>query len=107
MSTDSENEMILAFLPNEKKDIEHEKITDFHTTIREVYYGYFGNGDMMPTLFFLMEDGTVEYVNAKEMIENKKYQSSGKIKNLKNIVAFADVSATDELRSRLSNSCCH
>lgn len=97
LSTDSENEMLLAFLPNEKKDIEHQKITGFRSSIQEVYYGYFGNGDMMPTLFFLMEDGTVEYINAKEMIENKKYQSSGRVKDLKNIVAFADVSVTDEI----------
>ncbi len=97
LSTDSENEMLLAFLPNEKKDIEHEKITGFRSSIQEVYYGYFGNGDMMPILFFLMEDGTVEYIDAKEMIENKKYQSYGKVKDLKNIVTFADVSVTDEI----------
>ncbi len=107
LSTDCENEMLLAFLPNQKKNIKHQKITGFHSSIQEVYYGYFGNGDMMPTLFFLMEDGTVEYIDAKEMIENKKYESSGKINNLKNIVTFASVIATDELRSWLSNSCCN
>ena len=48
----------------------------------------FGNGRGGETLFFLMEDGTVEYIPVIKAIQEGKFQSFGKIPGVESVVKF-------------------
>lgn len=77
------------------KSIKNKEITGFEAKIKEVYFAYMGNGDMAPFILFLMEDGSVEYINSRIMLKNEKYESEGKIEEISNIVKFETLNATD------------
>lgn len=48
----------------------------------------FGNGLGGETLFFLMEDGTVEYIPIIKAVQEGKFQSFGKIPGVESVVKF-------------------
>lgn len=96
LTTDINDETFKTqYFPNVKDAVENQEITGFSTKIKELHYGYFGNGIEVPVLFFLMEDGTVEYVNTEKMIKNEDYKSLGKMKQLSDIIKFEEVAVGD------------
>ncbi len=66
-------------------------VTGLSSKINKMYQGNYGTG-VNPITFFIMEDGTVEYIQPIEMIINNKYtvpstfKVNGKIKDLENVV---------------------
>lgn len=95
LTTNPNDEMFKNYyFPNVKETVLNQEITGFGAKIKEVHYGYLGDEEVIiPTLFFLLEDGTVEYVNTKKMILNEEYKSFGKIKQVSDIVKFEDATA--------------
>ncbi len=95
LSTDIENEQYKFLFSEVTEPINNQEITGFKLDVKEVYYAFLGNGDMRPVILFLMEDGTVEFANSSKMLQNKKYQTQGKIEELSNIVKFVNLDAND------------
>jgi len=54
----------------------------------DVFISGFGNGTGYETAFFLMEDGTVEYIPLVKAYEEKNYQSYGKLPGVENVIKF-------------------
>ncbi len=74
------------------------KTYTFDKEIYDIFIGGFGQDIHTNEMaFFILSDGTVEYINIKEAIENDTYQSNGKISNLTDIVGIqmANVSSKD------------
>lgn len=88
-----DNEIYQSLYSDTKAEVQNEELTGFDGKIASVYFAYFGNGIEPAKILFLMEDGTVEYINSENMIKgkDKKYVSEGKIKDLSNIVRFERV----------------
>lgn len=95
LSTDTENEQYEFLFSTVKEPLKNKEITGFKQDVKEVYYAYMGNGDMCPIILFLMEDGSVEFVDSNKMLKNKQYGSKGKIKELSNIVKFVHLNAQE------------
>ena len=68
-----------------------KEITGFKTNIISSYQANIGNGINAPIILFIMENGTVEYINTTDVIQNKKYVSNGILEGIKDIVKFASV----------------
>ena len=68
-----------------------KEITGFKTNIISSYHANIGNGINAPIILFIMENGTVEYINTTDVIQNKKYVSNGILEGIKDIVKFASV----------------
>lgn len=77
------------------EEVEREEITGFDSEPVMCFMAEAGQDITAPRLCFLMEDGTVEYVDSAKMLKSKKYVSEGKLGNLKDIVAFEYVSVAD------------
>ncbi|MCR5187225.1 MAG: hypothetical protein K6D97_09000 [Clostridia bacterium] len=77
------------------EEVEREEITGFDGEPVMCFMAETGQDITAPRLCFLMEDGTVEYVDSAKMLKSKKYVSEGKLGNLKDIVAFEYVSVAD------------
>lgn len=77
------------------ESIKDKEITGFSSKVKDVYFAYMGNGDMPPFILFLMDDGSVEYINSRIMLIKKEFKSSGKIDELSNIVKFVTLNASD------------
>lgn len=90
--TNPESETYQMIFPNGTKESNDQEITGFDGNVVDVFYTCFGQEAVAPKILFLMEDGTVEYIDSSEMIKNKNYKSAGKIEELSNIVRFAIVS---------------
>ncbi len=91
LSTDITNEAYKLLFPKITKTIKEQEIIGFDKKVIEVKFAFIGNGDPVPIILFLMEDGTVEYIPSDKMLNNRKYESFGKIDELSNIVKFANV----------------
>ncbi len=63
-----------------------EEIAFLDRNVVEVYIAGFGNGLGGETIFFLMEDGTVEYLPFQYALKNNKFESYGKITGIKDVV---------------------
>lgn len=72
------------------------EITGFSKKVVDVFVGMYGNGIDYPIILFLMEDGTVEYLNSKDAFENNKFVSAGKISGVENIVRIEQAGAYEE-----------
>ncbi len=95
-STDIEDDSYkLSFSDLDLEEIKDKEITGFDVPVEKVHLAYMGNGDMAPILLFLMKDGSVEYLESRDMLENENYKSSGKLGNLSDIVKFTNVTITD------------
>lgn len=69
------------------------QVTGFSGKVVDVFLGYEGQGGVdYPLILFLMEDGSVEYLNAKQAVENLDFKSNGKLNYLSNIVRFEEAS---------------
>jgi len=77
------------------ESIKDKEITGFSSKVKDVYFAYMGNGDMPPFILFLMDDGSVEYINSRIMLIKKEFTSAGKIDELSNIVKFVTLNASD------------
>lgn len=96
LTTDINNNLYnLYFSDIAKNKIENKEIEGFTKKVQEVYLAYMGNGDVQPLILFLIEDGTVEYLDSKDMLKNENYKSSGKLGDLSNIVKFVDIEIKD------------
>lgn len=67
-----------------------ESISDFSLsgTPIDILLTNFGNGGHSETLFFLMDDGTIEYMPLFKAIETNNLKSYGKLPNLSNAIKF-------------------
>lgn len=72
------------------------EVTGFTKKVVDVFIGGCGQGVDFPIVLFLMEDGTVEYLDSKVAIENNKFVSAGKLENVENIVRFERADAFHE-----------
>ena len=61
--------------------LDNDKIVD-------VFVSGFGNGMGDETMFFLMDDGTVEYMPIWKAYKAKNYHSYGKLPNVENVIKF-------------------
>lgn len=95
LTTDIEDEQYKFYFSEVKEQVKNKEITGFKSKVKDVYYAYMGNGDPAPMILFLMEDGTVEFVDSLKMLTNEKYESQGKIKELSNIVKFVHLNAQE------------
>lgn len=95
LTTNVENDSYKFFFPEVKEKVENKEITGFNQNVKKVYYAYMGNGDPCPIILFLMEDGSVEFLDSSKMLKNEQYKSQGKIKELSNIVKFIHVDAQE------------
>ncbi len=65
----------------------------FDKEISDIFIGGIGQDIHVNEMaFFILSDGTVEYMNIKDAIKNSIYKSNGKVSNLKNIVGMQIVS---------------
>lgn len=93
INTDPHNENYQSIFPKTTKTSIYEEITGFSGNVVEVREMAWGQALMdEPKILFLMEDGSVEYVDLVKMLKNKDYTSSGKIEELSDIVRFEGVS---------------
>lgn len=95
LTTDIEDEQYKFYFSEVKEQVKNKEITGFKSKVKDVYYAYMGNGDPAPMILFLIEDGTVEFVDSLKMLTNEKYESQGKIKELSNIVKFVHLNAQE------------
>ena len=77
------------------EEVEREEITGFNGVPVMCFMAETGQDITAPRLCFLMEDGTVEYVDSAKMLKSKKYVSEGRLGDLKDIVAFEYVGVAD------------
>lgn len=94
LSIDIENEQYKFLFKNIENPIKNKELTGFKTDVKEVFYAYMGNGDPAPLILFLMDDGSVEYIDSWKILENKEFESQGKIEELSNIVKFVELDAS-------------
>ncbi len=76
--TDVKNNQYEFLFSEVTEPIENTEITGFNQPVRSVYFAFMGNGDMAPYILFLMEDGSVEFINSAKMLNGKKYESARK-----------------------------
>lgn len=94
LSIDIEDEQYKFLFKNIENPIKNKELTGFKTDVKEVFYAYMGNGDPAPLILFLMDDGSVEYIDSWKIIENKEFESQGKVEELSNIVKFVELDAS-------------
>lgn len=95
LTTDIENKQYKFLFSEVKEQVKNKEITGFKSKVKECYYAYMGNGDMAPYILFIMEDGSVEYINSNKMLKLEKYESQGKVKEVSNIVKFVHLNAQE------------
>lgn len=64
-------------------------ITNFSKKVVKVYIEGMGQGVGNEVLYFLMEDGTVEYMPIYQTLKAQEFKSYGKLENVSNIVEVA------------------
>ena len=74
-------------------DDKEYKIDNFDGEIADIYLGNFGQAAGYEILFFLMKDGTVEYMPLRKIAQTGEFKSYGKIKNVTNIVSIQTASS--------------
>ena len=89
---------IAEFFEISEKDIKVEphksiEVTGFSKKVVDVEIGCMGQGAWADIFIFIMEDGSVEYSNVKNMLTN--VSSKGKINGLENIVRVQNVDGWD------------
>ncbi len=87
-----ENDTVKAYYldksnTNEELSFEHE-ISIEKEKVADIYIGGFGQAVGLETLFFLMNDGTVEYMPIYDAIKNNNYKSYGKLEGVEKVVKF-------------------
>ncbi len=85
---------IFLWTPNDGTVNEKEyEIDNFDGEIVDIYLGGFGQAAGYEILFFLMKDGTVEYMPLRKIAQTGEFKSYGKIKNVTNIVSIQNASS--------------
>ena len=64
------------------------KIDNFDKNVVDVYIGSFGHALGDDVLFFLLEDGTVEYMPIAHALQNDTIKSYGKLNGVSDVVEF-------------------
>lgn len=99
LTIDTQNENLSTMIDKtdfEKlKNVKNQEITGFSAKPTQVYYGEFGQDVIGRVVLFLMADGTVEYIEQMDMLENQTYKSAGKIQNLSDVKQFDVLSVSD------------
>lgn len=72
---------------------ESATIDNFQGKIKDFYYMLFGQGYGDEKLYFVMEDGSVEYIPVDKAFNAKNIKSYGKIAELNNIVKIHQVTS--------------
>lgn len=82
------------------------KILTFNKKVNQVFFGHFGQANGGEHIFFVMEDGTVEYIplfeelNKKDWIslsDSKKMNSHGQIKGVTDVIYLYNLSVESGL----------
>ena len=95
VTTEFDKEDWISQMYSDAKEVENQEIKGFSGKPVLCFMAVAGQDINPPTLCFLMDDGTVEYVNSKDMLTSEKYEVEGKLGNLKDIVSFEYVSVSD------------
>ena len=74
-------------ITNSKK-LRTVKIDNFDKNIVDIYIGSFGHALGSDVLFFLLEDGTVEYMPIAHALQNNTIKSYGKLNGVSDVVEF-------------------
>lgn len=74
---------------------EHIEISDIDATrVVDMLVTGFGQAIGDETVFFLMDDGTVEYLPVIKAIKENKFESYGKLPGLENVIGFPQIQIT-------------
>ena len=93
---DGTNENAQALTDGEQvTSVKDKEITGFSAKPVSVYGGEFGQDIVGLTMLFLMDDGTVEYIQVADMLTDESYVSQGTIEGLTNAKQFAILSVGD------------
>lgn len=95
ITTEFDKEDWIALMYDNATEVENQEIIGFKGEPVMCFMAIAGQDINPPTLCFLMDDGTVEYVNSKKMLTSENYKVTGTLGDLKNIVAFEYVSVAD------------
>lgn len=92
VTVDAKNETLKAFSDkvnlNKVKSVTNKELTVFSAKPVEVFRGQFMHEVINEVFFFLMDDGTVEYIKTVDLLNNSSYKSQGKITGLSNVEKF-------------------
>lgn len=78
-------------ISNDEND--KEIIKGFSGKVDEIFVAEMGQDITGTVILFLMEDGTVEYIGLRDLMQTNNLASRGKIKGLKNIIKVENVDA--------------
>ena len=95
ISTEFDKEEWISQMYDDPTEVENQEITGFEGEPVMCFMAMAGQDINPPTLCFLMDDGSVEYVNSKDMLKSEEYQVKGQINELENIVSFEYVSVSE------------
>lgn len=70
---------------------EDEQTITFSQGVIDVFTGSFGQAVGGEVVFFLLEDGTVEFMPLHDALYNDRYESYGKVEGVENVVRFTTV----------------
>ncbi|MDD2627485.1 MAG: hypothetical protein PHR25_00350 [Clostridia bacterium] len=62
--------------------------------VATIFISGWGQGITIPAVFFLMTDGTVEWLNLEDSFTKGDYKAEGKISNVSNVVKITNAAAT-------------
>ena len=72
-----------------------EYLIDFSYDVVDVFVSGFGNSNKYDTIFFLLDDGSVEYMLITNAIANDDFTSYGTLPNISNIAKFYNGNVCD------------
>ncbi|MBR1386066.1 MAG: hypothetical protein IJ568_04480 [Bacilli bacterium] len=72
-----------------------EFLIDFSYDVVDVFVSSFGNTNKYDTIFFLLDDGSVEYILMRDAIANNDFTSYGTLPNISNIAKFYNGNVCD------------
>lgn len=103
ISIDAGNEIVQSIFEEVNEDSDYTlksvnkvEITGFSAIPESVYIGNFGQDVSDQVAFFVMDDGTVEFLDLREALKNSpNYKSSGKLKDVSDIKKFDVLNVSD------------
>lgn len=74
------------FKKTSDNDITKFEITGFSKKVKDIFVNGVGQSVSYPVILFLMEDGTVEFLNTKAALTTLNFKSAGTLKDMKDVV---------------------
>ena len=83
----NKNEIVFIKYSNNEEDSQYF-LLPFESRVVDIHLSTFDMNTELNTIFFLLEDGTVEYMLIEDAIERNDFRSFGKLEDLTNIAKF-------------------